>query len=136
MATDFEPGTGQQSFTGLARGIFRDAEELIKQQFALFRYEVRDDLHKLIGASISLAIGAALGLVGVILLCFGCVYLLSWLAPTLPLWACYGIVGLVFVIMCGILVAIGVSRIRSLNPLANQSAQALKETMQWKTTPR
>jgi hypothetical protein len=136
MATDVEIGAERRSMTSLVSGIFTDAEDLIKQQFALFRLEIKQDVHKILTGSALLIVGIALALLAVMLFCFTLVYLLSWLAPSLPLWACFGIVGLLFVIVGGALIAIGIYRFRSVDPLHDQAAEALRETIQWKTTPR
>ena len=136
MATGVEIGSERSSMTNLVSGIFNDAEELIKQQFTLLRLEIKQDIHKVISGSVLLLVGVAFALLSVMLLCFTLVYLLSWLAPSLPLWACFGIIFLLFAIVGGILVVIGISRFRSIDPMHDQTAQALRETIRWKTTPR
>ena len=47
MATDLK-STQEPSVTALVTGIISDAEELFKQQFELFKHEVRDDFRKTI----------------------------------------------------------------------------------------
>lgn len=136
MATDLHIGAERRSMTSLVSGIFGDVEELIKQQFALFRLELKQDVRKLITGSVLLIAGVAFALLAVMLFCFTLVYLLSWLAPSLPLWACFGIIFLVFGIIGGALITIGIYRFRSIDPLHDQAAQGLRETIQWKTTPR
>jgi hypothetical protein len=65
------------------------------------------------------------------------VYLIFWAtAEKVPLWGCYGIVGAVIVAVGGALLYFGVRKFQSLNPVPEQSLQALKETMQWKTVPK
>src|SRR5438093_3550298 len=96
MATDLQPDTEHRSVTRLMGGIFDDAEELIRQQLALLRLELKQDVRKVIDAGASIVAGIACALAGVILFCFGLVHLLAWLFPDLPLWACYAIVGGLF----------------------------------------
>jgi hypothetical protein len=124
------------SVTQLVGGIIADAQKLIEQQLALLRHEVKDDLHKTKEAGLFLIWGLAIGLVGGILLSFMLVQLLSWAAPELPLWVCYGIGGAPITALGGALFCAGIHKFKSFNPLSDQSAQALKETMQWKTNPR
>jgi hypothetical protein len=124
------------SVTQLVSGIIADAQKLIEQQLALLRHEVKDDLHKTKEAGLFLIWGSAIGLVGGILLSFMLVHLLSWAAPELPLWVCYGIGGAPITALGGALFCAGIQKFKSFNPLSDQSAQALKETMQWKTNPK
>jgi len=131
MATDLhtEPGV---SVTSLLRGIVSDAQDLIQQQLALFRAEIKDDFRKTVGILIVIISGAFLVAVGAALLCFMLVYLLNSVAPDiLPLWACFGIVGGVVVLVGGIVAYAAVARFKTFNPLPDESVQALKENVQW-----
>src|SRR5690242_8938622 len=92
MANDLHTESGA-SMTHLVSGIITDAQDLIGQQLALLRHEVNEDFRKTKEAGLLLVGGLAIALVGSILLCSMLVYLLSWSAPGLPLWICYGIVG-------------------------------------------
>ena len=124
------------SVTKLVSGIFTDAQQLINQQLALLRHEIKDDLHKTKEAGLFLTLSIVIALVGSILLSLMLAELLSWTAPTLPLWASYGIVGaLITAFGCGLFFA-GIQKLKSLNILPDQSVQALKETIQWKTNPK
>jgi hypothetical protein len=62
--------------------------------------------------------------------------LLHYLVPELPLWACFGIYGGVLAAAGGILAFLGVWRIRSCSPLANQAVEAFKENFTWTTHPK
>ena len=124
------------SVTQLVGGIVGDAQDLLKQQMALFRHEVQEDLRKTRNVAITLACGFFLAQTGVILLCLMLVYLLAHLEPTLPLWGCFGIVG-------GVLAAAGVACLfggylfmKSFNPLPDESARALKENYKWITSAK
>jgi hypothetical protein len=135
MAVDLQNGT-EGSVSGLMTGIFHDAQELMKQQLVLLRHEVKEDVRKTAEGGASLVAGGAICVLGGLMLCFMVVYLISWAAPALPLWVCYGIVGAVIAAIGGALLYFGVRKFKSLNPVPEQSLQALKETMQWKTVPK
>ena len=124
------------SVTHLVGGIFKDAQKLIEQQLSLLRHEVKEDLHKTKDAGLLLIWGSAIGLVGGILVAFMLVELLSWAVPQLQLWACYGIVAAPITAAGCALFCVGIQKFNSFNPLPDQSVQALKETMQWKTNPK
>jgi hypothetical protein len=135
MATDLQTGS-EPSVTNLVTGIINDAQELMKQEFALLKAEIKDDLNKTKQAAISEGIGAAIALVGGLLLGLMLVYLLNWLAPGLPLWGCYGIVGIVFIACGAALLYAGQKKLGSINLLPEQSIQALRENVQWIKNPK
>jgi hypothetical protein len=127
--------TGEASLTSLVRGIVNDAQELFRQQLALFKSEFHEDMRRTREAALSLVAGAAVAFFGAFLLLFGLVYLLSW-ATNMPLWVSFLIIGgIVLVIGLGLLYA-GKKRFESFNPLPDQSARALRENVQWITNPR
>ena len=131
MASDLhtEPGV---SVTSLLRGIVSDAQDLIQQQLALFRAEIKDDFRKTVGILIVIVSGALMVAVGAALLCFMLVHLLNSVAPdTLPLWTCFGIVGGGVVLVGGIVAYAAIARFKNFNPLPDESAQALRENVQW-----
>ncbi len=135
----------QQTTTGttgsvapLVAGIVEDLQELIKQNLALFKVEVREDFKKTKEAAAVLGVGIGLALVGALHLTLMLVFLLWWAfdpaaraASGLPLWVCFAIVGGLF---AGVGVALylkGKKKLDSFNPLPDETAQALKENVQW-----
>jgi len=136
MATNVQSGS-DVSVTSLVGGIIGDAQELMKQQLALFRAEVKEDMRKTSEASASLAMGLAAALVGSIVLSFAVAHLLhDYVFPNVPLSVWYAVVG-------GAITAIGLGltvtayqKLRSFNPLPDKTADALKENLEWKTIPR
>ena len=136
MATDLHHDQSA-SVTTLVSGIVHDAQELMKQQFELLKAEVRDDFRKVRDASEMIGAGAGLALMGGILLSLTLVYLLEFLFhPHLPLWACFGIVAALFVIAGACLYLAGKRKLDKVNPLPEQTAEALKENVQWITKPK
>ena len=124
------------SLTGLVTGIVNDAQELVKQQLALFKHEVKEDLHKTLQAAIALGIGIAVALVGGLSLWLALVFLLYWAFPVVPLWGWFAIVGGLFTIVGALLFFAGKAKLESFNPLRDQSAEALKENVQWIMRPK
>ena len=136
MPSDLQTGAEtQQSVTSLVSGIVSDAQELLKQQLQLFKAEVQSDLKKTREAMISLVTGAAVAGVGGLMLCWGLAYLCNW-AFDWPTWGGFFLVGGVIAVLGGILVYVGLERFRSFNPLPEQTAEALRENLEWKTKPR
>jgi hypothetical protein len=135
MSVDLKPAPND-SMTTLVTGILTDAQELVKQQFKLFKHEVRSDLNKARDASFLFGAGVGLGLAGVLLLGVAAAYLLQWLLPTLPLWTCFGICGLVLVAGAAGLWYAGTLKFESITPVPEESVQALKENVQGRTNPK
>jgi hypothetical protein len=135
MATQVQSGS-DVSVTSLVGGIVHDAQDLLKRQLALFKAEVKEDMRKTTEATASLVIGLTTTLVGSIVLCFAVAHLLSWAWPAVHIWVWYAVVG-------GVVTAVGAGsafaayqKFRSFNPLPDETAQALKENLEWKTKPR
>ena len=139
MSIDLQTGPrmgNEPSLTQLVSGIVTDAQNLLKQQLAMFRTEIKMDVRRTKQALVALICGLAVASVGAILLCFGLVYGLEALVPQLPLWACFSIVGGVFAAAGGIAFYSAVRQFQEFNPLPDESAQALKENVQWISQPR
>jgi hypothetical protein len=129
------PPAEGQSVTALVSGIISDAQELVKQQVALVRAEIKADFQRTVNAAVLLAVGTLVLVPATFLLCNMFVYLLVELAG-LSVWASYGIVGGVFAVFGAALVSVGLQRFRSFNPLPDQSVEAIKENGRWMTKPK
>jgi hypothetical protein len=135
MATQVQSGS-DISVTSLVGGIVHDAQELMKQQLTLFKAEVKEDLRKTTEASAALVTGLVTTLVGSIVLCFAVAHLLSLAFETVPLWVWYAVVGGLVTAVGGALTYAAVQKFRSFNPLPDETVEALKENLEWKTKPR
>ena len=135
MASELHTGSDQASITGLVTGIIHDAEELFKQQVTLLKHEVREDVRKTKESVMAVAAGAVVAALGGLLLCWTVVYLLHEVAG-LPLWGSFLIVGGTFAVVGAILLYAGVRKLESFNPLPDETAEALKENVQWITKPK
>jgi len=133
MAANLHTESGT-SVAELVSGIVHDAQNLMSQQLALFKQEVREDIQKAKDAAQSLALGSGLLLLGGILLCLMCVYMLHELAA-LPLWGSFAIVGGVLTAIGAVMTYLGYERLRTINPLPEKTTQGLEENLEWKTKP-
>lgn len=143
MATDLrndlrnDPQLSQEPrLAEIVSGIVSDAENLVKQQLALFKTEVKDDIHKARNASIPLVGGIFVAALGTVLIAFGIVYLLGWAFPAVPLWVWFLVVGVVLAASGFALFWVGKTRFESIHPLPDKSADALKENVQWFMNPK
>jgi len=136
MATDVQ-NPQDTSVTALVSGIVHDAQELLRQQLELFKHEVKEDLRKTREAALMMAAGGGVAVIAIMLLSLSLVFLLEWaFHPNLPLWACFAICGGVFAVAGAGLLYAGKAKFDSFNPLPDESAQALKENVQWITKPK
>jgi len=142
MAATLQDPT-DQSMVSLVSGIVDDVHDLITQQIKLTRAEIQDDLHKAVGIALMFAAGAGVLLLGGIMACLMLVYLLHWFtAPagsdpaSLPLWACYGIVGAAFGVIGSAMLAAGKSKYQSTSLLPDKAAHELKENVECLTNKK
>jgi hypothetical protein len=134
MATDLE--TSERSVSMLVRGIIDDTGELLKQQMALLRAEIRADLRKTKQAAIALGLGVAVCVIGGLSLWLAVVHLLHDLVPKLPMSACYGIVAGALLLIGGVALYFAARKLRSFRLMPDESVEALKENLQWLKNPR
>lgn len=135
MATDTYKPESDASMTQLISGIIGDAQELVRQQFAMFRTELKQDVRRTKQTLVALVCGLALVSVGATLLCFMAVYGLE-AAFAWPLWACFGLVGGTLAVGGSVAFYAAMKQFNEFNPLPDESAQALKENVQWISHPR
>jgi len=118
----------------LLSGIVSDVEDLVQQQFALFKHEMKDELREARNAFLPVITGAAVLLLGAFMLCFTLVYVLDY-ATDMPLWACFAIVTAVLGGAGSVTLAVGLQRLRELPPVAEEAVEELKENVRWLTKP-
>jgi len=132
---DVHTGPESGTLTELVTGIVNDLQELFKQQMTLLKHEVHEDLRKTVAAVSACAAGGAVTVVGAFLLGFGLVHLLTW-ASEMPLWVSFLIFAGVFLLTGAVLVYAGAHKFTTFNPLPEESAEALKENVQWIMKPK
>jgi Flp pilus assembly protein TadB len=131
MADRINLADSPTSMTQLVGGIVADLQTLMRQELQLAKTEFRQEWDKTKTAAGSMAVGAGLLTVAGFLFCFAIVYLLSALAPSLPLWACFGIVAVALGLIGGILVAAGRSKASEIHVVPPQTAATMRENVQW-----
>jgi len=126
------------SFTSLVKGIVSDVGDLIKQEFRFAQAELKTDLRRTGQASLFLIVGAVTAFLGLGVLVLMLVHLLHWLTSPagldpagLPLWACHAIVGFLVAGTGVVLLLVGKKRFDSFNPLPDETAQSIKENLEW-----
>jgi len=127
MATERERDA---SVATLLSGIVGDAQELVRQEIALARQEIREEISaakdagtKLVIAGAVLAIGALFLLVT---LALGIADLFNWSS-----WAGFGIVGVVLAIVGYILYSAAQKRMKEIKPVPEKTIETMKENVEW-----
>ncbi len=121
--------SSDSSLSSIVRGLLDDVRELFREEIALARAEIRQDVGNAKAAAIRL--GAAVGLLavgGLFILTFcalGLAALLKW-----PPWAGFLIVGIVLAIIGAVMASAGQSRLRRVNALP-QTSKTIKENAEW-----
>jgi drug/metabolite transporter (DMT)-like permease len=127
MATERER---EPSVASLLSGIVGDAQVLIRQEIALARQEIREELSNAKDASIALAIAVGVlavgGLLLVLTLAQALAYFLNW-----PVWVGYGIVGIVLAIAGYVLLSSAQKRMKEISPVPEKTVETMKENVEW-----
>lgn len=123
------------SVTHLLSGIVADTQRLAKQQVALLRAELREGVQKMKQAGMMFFFGAITALIGIVLVSFMIVHLLSWAFYALPLWACFGIVGIPLASLGVALLYFGNRRLQSIE-MPGETAEAFRENIEWIASPK
>jgi flagellar biosynthesis protein FliR len=113
----------------LLSGIITDVHVLTKQQLALFRHETKEEIVHAREAGTLVAIGFAIVVMGSLLICGMLVHLLVRMAPGLPLWGSYGIVGAPIAVLGGIICIVGVQRFRSVDTTSIEQTRDFEENV-------
>jgi len=129
MSTDLQH---EPSVANLVSGIIDDAQRLMAQHAELLKADIRKDLLDAKEAGYALGIGGALLGAGGFLLLFMVAHFLNWMWD-IPLWGGFGITGSLLALIGGILFYRGQVKLEKIDPLPENSVQAVKEDLQWKT---
>jgi hypothetical protein len=138
MANEVHVPPEEAGMTSLLRGIINDLGDLIRQEIRFARSEMKSDVRKTTRACAVLALGAGAACLGVVLVAFMGVHLIHTLSSpagtdtaSIPLWGCYGIVAAVFLVVGAGVGWLGYQTLQKSNPLPDQTAQSVKENVEW-----
>ncbi len=120
------------SMTALVSGIINDAQTLLRQQAEMLKAEVREDFKRSKRAAEFGALGIVFATVGAMGLITALVYLLHEQFH-FAMWASWGIVGGLFLIIGGALGWFSYVLLERFNPLPDKTFNALKENLTWQT---
>ena len=114
----------------LVSSIVGDVQTLARQEIALAREEIKEELGTARDAAIKLGIAAAVLTIGGILLTvflsLAVADLFNW-----PAWAGFWLVGLVFAIIGGVLLYRGKKDVDQIKPMPQKTIDTMKENVEW-----
>ena len=118
------------SMSQLLSGIVGDAQTLVRQEIALARQEVREEIDAAKSAGIKLGIAGAVlaigGLLLVLTLAQGIADLFDW-----PVWAGYGLVGIILAVAGYVLLSVAQKQIKEVTPVPQKTVETIKENVEW-----
>ena len=114
----------------LVGDLVSDVKQLLRQELALARYEVREEVRKAKVASVSIGAGLGVVAIGGLLLIAMLVHLLNAVTEW-PLWICYGIVGGVCAVAGGVLLYFGKHYMFQIDMVPQQTVETMKENVRW-----
>lgn len=124
------PAAENESLASLLSGLVADAQQLARREFDLARQEVLAEVDKVKQGAVALGVGGGVLLLGGLLLTLMLVYSLSALFR-LPLWASYLIVGVAALIAGFVLLRRGLSKLKQIDFVPDQTIETLKEDAAW-----
>jgi hypothetical protein len=126
MANEVHPTT-ESGIASLVTGITGDFQQLVREEVALMRQEIQEDIHKTKEAVIALAVGAAAAGVSLILIGFTAVYVLAAISA-LPLWSSFATATTVLMIVAAGLFFMGKQNLASFRPQREPASASLPRT--------
>lgn len=125
-----ETYTARNGIIGLLGGLVADARTLVRQELQLLRDEFFSEIAKIRQAAV--AIGAAIGctVIGSLFALIMLVHALHEFAQ-LPLWACYGLVGVILLAVGGALLLKAKRSLQSFDLTPRRTLHSIKEDAQW-----
>jgi hypothetical protein len=118
------------TIVSLSSSLLADLRGLLAKELQLAKHEMQQELSKVVKAAIQAGLASILALMAVILLCLTLVYILHSLLG-LPLWASYGVVGIVAAAGAGGLAYLSINLVSALRLWPFRTVQTVKEDVQW-----
>lgn len=114
----------------LVSSIVADVQDLARQEIALARTEIKEEINTAKDAGIKLGIAGGVlaigGLFLLITLALGLADLLNW-----PSWAGFAIVGVVLSVIGGVLFMSGQKSAKEVKPMPEKTIETMKENVEW-----
>jgi len=124
------PYNSEPTLAQLVSELVSDAKQLLRQEVALAKHEIQEEIRKTKVAVVSLGAGIGIAALGGLLLIIMLVHLLNALTE-LPLWACYGIVGGICALVGIVLLYLGKKQMTRIDMVPQQTVETMRENVRW-----
>jgi hypothetical protein len=115
---------------GLLGGLVGDARTLVRQELQLLRDEFFFEIAKVRQAAVAIGMGIGFTVVGGLFALIMLVHVLHEYVH-LPLWACYGLIGLILLAVGAALFLKAKQSIQNFNLMPRRTLRSMKEDAQW-----
>lgn len=119
----------EPSIADVIKSALRDAQDLVRGEIALAKAEAREELGRISTGAALLAGAAAAAVLGLVFLLATIAWAISEVLAW-PVWAGFGIVTVLALILAGILAYMGKSRLTAARHMP-RTIDTLKENMEW-----
>lgn len=130
MRTEQETYTRDNGIIGLLGGLIEDGRTLFRQELQLLRDEFFSEISKVRQAAVAIGAGLGLTVIGGLFALIMLVHVLHEFAH-LPLWACYGLVGVILLAVGVVLLVKAKHSLENFNLMPRRTLRTLKEDAQW-----
>ena len=130
MRTQEEMHRSGNGIFGLLCGLIGDARTLIRQELQLLRDEVFSEISKFRQAAVAMGVGIGFAALGGLFALIMLVHVLHEFVH-LPLWACYGLIGVILLAVGAALLIKAKNALQSFNLIPRRTLHSVKEDAQW-----
>ena len=125
-----ETHTTRNGIIGLIGGLLGDLRTLFRQELQLLRDEFFLEIDKIRQAAVAVGAGIGVTIIGGLFLFIMLVHLLHQYA-SLPLWACYGLIGVILLAVGAALLIKAKQSLQNFNLMPRRTLRSMKEDAQW-----
>ena len=125
-----ETHTTRNGIIGLIGGLVGDLRTLFRQELQLLRDEFFLEIDKIRQAAVAVGAGIGVTIIGGLFLFIMLVHLLHQYA-SLPLWACYGLIGVILLAVGAALLIKAKQSLQNFNLMPRRTLRSMKEDAQW-----
>jgi urea transporter len=120
--------TGDRPISALLQDILQNTQEIVRSEVRLARVELGQEVSKAVSSALWVIGGAVVTLFASFFALWSVVYALSlaW-----PMWAAALFVAAGLAASGGVLLAIGVRRLKHVHPSPERTVETIKETVEW-----
>jgi|SRR6185437_10344690 uncharacterized membrane protein YqjE len=118
----------QRSFQDVLQDIIGNVQQIIKYEFRLAKTEIKEQVTKAAGPTMTLAVGLALGFYALGFLLLAVVYAFSLVMPG---WGAALLVGVVLAIVAASVASASATKLKKMNFAPEKTASTLEENAEW-----